>query len=590
MSKTITQNRIIFRLFDEKKTANICGNQEATGKVYIPKSITHNNQDYIIKRIENGSFAHSNIKSIEFPPDSKLQTIEANAFMHCTKFNSIIIPQSIIELQPGWCCDTKELKNITIMPGNKNFMYIDDKMIVGKNNSKSDNYDFLLFVRRDIKNVIIPSFIKIICPYSFSESIIERIEIPCHITEIGDNAFSFCQKLQQVTFESNSELHKIGRNAFAFSSIKNIIIPDNIVKIEEESFNKCMKLQKVEFTPKSELKTIERNAFCDSKIETIVFPPKLCELKDRWCHSLEYLTKVIILPNNQHFKKLNDEIIIGKTDSKIDLFDSIILVNRDVKEVIIPQNIKRIASYALAYLAITHIVIPTQVTCICERAFYDCKNLRNIEFSPDSKLKTIGSYAFYGTRIESLTIPALVSDLHNGWISRAENIKTLEIDPNNQNFRKLDDKIIVGKTDLKSDQFDSIVFVNRDVKKLTIPQNIKVIASSSFAYTPIQSISIPRSVKVICESAFFKCNLLKRIDIPEDSQLTAIDHFVLALSSITSIFIPSKVISISSTALDFTFKLKIIEFDENSDFIIKETWNINCKIIMLPVTFRSKFF
>ena len=71
------------------------------------------------------------------------------------------------ELKERWCCDTKYLKKITISPTNCQFKFIDDKYLIGKSESKNDEFDKLLFVSRDIIEISIPTNIKIISSYAF---------------------------------------------------------------------------------------------------------------------------------------------------------------------------------------------------------------------------------------------------------------------------------------------------------------------------------------------------------------------------------------------------------------------------------------
>mgnify|MGYP002472169943 CR=1 FL=1 len=87
-------------------------------------------------------------------------------------------------------------------------------MIICKTSETNENYDKIIFCRRDIKEITIPSFIKTIGSYSFSG----------------------CQQLQQNDISSNSELQTIEKYAFASSSIENIFIPSHATKMCEIIF------------------------------------------------------------------------------------------------------------------------------------------------------------------------------------------------------------------------------------------------------------------------------------------------------------------------------------------------------------------
>lgn len=172
-----TQFGLFFELNEKDQTASIIkplnptGTLYASGSITIPRSITHNFKDYIIVSINSNAFKNDkNITSIEFSEDSELLTIDQDSFLK-SSIEVISFPLSLRELKEGWCSYTKKLKNVKISPQNKNFLASEnDDFIFGKiNHSKSAEFDILLFARRDIEHVIIPSFIKCIGAHAFSE-------------------------------------------------------------------------------------------------------------------------------------------------------------------------------------------------------------------------------------------------------------------------------------------------------------------------------------------------------------------------------------------------------------------------------------
>ena len=73
---------------------------------------------------------------------------------------------------------------------NPRFKSIDDKIVIAKSSINNDNYDFVTFAVRNIKNVTIPNHIKMIGMYSFSilllmyvyNSIFQFLEIGMNIS------------------------------------------------------------------------------------------------------------------------------------------------------------------------------------------------------------------------------------------------------------------------------------------------------------------------------------------------------------------------------------------------------------------------
>ena len=56
------------------------------------------------------------------------------------------------------------------------------------------------------------------------------------------------------------------------------------------------------------------------------------------------------------------------------------------------------------------------------------------------------------------------------------------ISPINDQFIFNDDKLLLGKTDPKDDEFDMILFASCEINKNYIPSNIKVISTYAFEF------------------------------------------------------------------------------------------------------------
>lgn len=87
-------------------------------------------------------------------------------------------------------------------------------MLLYKENKDSPNYDTLVFVRRDIENLVVPDNIRI----------------------IGKYAFNKCRNLTSIEFSDKSELKIIDDYAFHSSLIKEISIPSHVQKIGKYAF------------------------------------------------------------------------------------------------------------------------------------------------------------------------------------------------------------------------------------------------------------------------------------------------------------------------------------------------------------------
>ena len=170
MKKTITiDHDIKYELFLNNFTANIIESPKARGSIFIPRTIKYKSRDYLVTSIKSYSFMNNcDLKSIDFPEDSALRSIESNSFEN-SSLERLTIPSSVKELKEGWCKRTHNLTKVTLSRSNNNFKNIGKKnqIIVGKSRIENNFYDEIVFATRDIEAVTIPRYIKRIRSYAF---------------------------------------------------------------------------------------------------------------------------------------------------------------------------------------------------------------------------------------------------------------------------------------------------------------------------------------------------------------------------------------------------------------------------------------
>lgn len=520
------QNSLIIQLNESDKTAYISGNTFTCDTILIPKTVT-GFDDYVITGFKNKSFNKSTVriinfapdsqvqffesltfanselesitipshvkeiskltfagckklKSIKFSPDSELQTIRYQAFFD-TDIESIEIPSTVTTLEEGWCSNMESLINVKIRENNKRYKNFNDQIVIGKSDINNDNYDVLVFVSRDVKELQIPSFIKIIGSYSFYKSNIEKIDLPNEITDIQSSAFQCCDQLKifeihpdsnlqnigqycfsgssiesiyipkhikkihqavflssslkSVEFAPDNELQVIGSDAFAESQITEITIPIHVREIETNAFNQCFDIIDFNIPINSELVTIRKEAFYNTPIEHLYIPSKLVNLEDGWCTFTKDLFDIKISPDNKAYKMFPEDdgqIIVGKSDLNSDVFDVLVFVCRNILYVTFPPNIKKIAPFAFTDLSITNVSIPHQITIISNSSFSDCHSLSKVEIPQNSQLQIIENEAFAGSAIESIFIPSKVKEIGDTIFSECFNLLIIEFGENSE--------------------------------------------------------------------------------------------------------------------------------------------------------------
>lgn len=294
-----------------------------------------------------------------------------------------------------------------------------------------------------------------------------------------------------------------------------------------------------------------------------------------------------------------------------------------------------IGKLSFAESSIENIVIPSNVTKICQKAFYKCKKLKIFAFESNSKIITIGKDAFRESSIDELLIPSSVRKLKSNCFSFLQ-FKNFSISNcSEKNICIYDNKYIIGKSNIYMDTYDVLYFSSFNNECNTIPSFIKRIESCyifrisdlfefpenselrfisnelidlnlekikipssdnskleefhqmSFFNCGIESLIIPSTVTIIDNYSFLSCIHLNKILIKDDSKLKIIGAEAFKNTAITSMFLPKHVINIGECAFDACKKLQIIELNDNFKKIdleiiqsfVNESYN---GIIMIP--------
>lgn len=205
-------------------------------------------------------------------------------------------------------------------------------------------------------------------------------------------------------------------------------------------------------------------------------------------------------------------------------------------KITIPSNVTEIgekAFYDCDYLL--SVVIPNSVTTIGKEAFYSCYRLKNITFSEN--LTSIGEYAF--ASLESLTdiiIPKGVTSIEKGAFS-SSNIKKLIIPEGVKN---------VGESAFSS---------CKNLKTLQIAGSVETFGDNVFSYCEnLTDVVIAKGVKIIENRMFYGCRNLSNVDMP--NTITEIGKEAFAYcTGLTNVIIPNSVKIIGGAAFKDCTKL-----------------------------------
>ncbi len=484
----------------------------------------------------------SNIKNITIP--NSITTIEEGAFQNCKILEQIVIPDSVSEIGIKCFYGCSLLKNITIP---KNLEKIPSMFA---SYSGLENLDFLK--NRNIKEIE---------PYAFSNcTSFQSITVPDTVKKIGDNCFEYCSNLTSVKLSSS--LSELPAQLFLrCAALKAITIPDSVIKIGEKCFEECTVLSSV--TLSSNLQEISYRAFYGLGSLNIVNFPSTINLIDSYAFYKTGITKVTLS---------------GAITIKSNAFDycpnltSVTFndVNSETAECILGdscfENCPKLESIRL----------PSNLVSIPNYMAYNCSTLKTVTIPQNSKITSIGRYAFYKTGITSIiipegvetiadyafmyspitsiTIPNSVKTIGNYVFENCPELETVQLSDNLENISK---SLFYGCSKLTSVNIPSKVsgignsafYKCTSLSTISIPGSVQKIDSNAFSgCTSLRTVNLSEGLLSIGNSAFSGCTSLSSINLPDG--LTTIDYYAFNnCPSLISVTLPDSITSINSNGV-----------------------------------------
>ena len=302
---------------------------------------------------------------------------------------------------------------------------------------------------------------------------VEEFTIPDGVTEIADNAFTFCDSLTTVNIPDS--VTKIGYGAFSYcTNLTSITIPDSVTTIDTHAFSHCPNLT------------------------SIIIPENVVEIGEtifEGCDNLWNITVSKTYPNLDPYRNRIKEYLIpeGTTEIEDHQFEGY----SGLSSIVIPNSVSSIGQMAFYNcLFLNELIIPDSVTTIAPKAFIDCHYLTSITI-PDS-VTSLGAEAFKTcTRLTSVTLSANLTSIEDSLFSGCHQLNSVYIPE--------------GITKIGRNAFDYCT----SLTSITLPNSLTEIGYQAFndCYS-LTSIVIPQNVTIIDQLAFSSCESLTSVTIP----------------------------------------------------------------------------
>ena len=507
--------------------------------ITIPKGVTNIG--------EYAFYECSSLESIYIP--SSVVDIAENAFGICGELESIIVEKGNTRYSSDGNC-LVDIVNKTLMLGCNN-------SVIPDNGSITTIADRAFNKCSRLESIIIPEGVVNIGEYAFKGcSSLTSIIIPDSLESIPasvfddysiiaqiENGISYLGKwvvdcetlLTQVVLRDDT----VGIAAYAFQDcelLTNVKIPDSVTSIGDYAFRGCSSL--ISISIPDSVTSIGSYAFsdCDS-LSSIAIPNSVINMD----YALGGCSAKIIWGDNVQFSNIekqfrgyeSNEIIVPNSVTSIG--DYAFSDCSSLTSIVIPDSVTSIGRAAFSGCSsLTSITIPDSVTSIGSSAFSGCSSLTSITI-PDS-VTSIGGSAFSRcSSLTSITIPDSVTSIGGSAFSRCSSLTSIVIPD--------------SVTSIGDYAFSSC----KSLKSVTI--QARAVSIGNYAFSGCDSLESATLNGVICigDSAFSECGNLSKVRLSRGLKSIGKEAFLLC-SKLTSITIPISVINIGAEAFKVYFQ------------------------------------
>lgn len=423
-----------------------------------------------------------------------------------------------------------------------------------------------------MQHVVIEEGVNSIGARAFYNSMIEDIEIPATVSEIGESAFNSCKQLKECvvpplvteikdwTFESCSsltsvrlmgEVTSIGGWAFSWSeALQQLELPESVTHIGSLAFYNCSQLD-------------------------LMLPAAVIELGDR------ALFNTATYNNENNWK--DDLLIVG---------DCLVKARGNRSEYPIPSNIRLIANNAFeGNTGLKTIVVPEGVEIIGDDVFWQCSSLHQVSL-PQTSLKFLGREAFRDcASLQEISLPEGIDEIRSWTFYDCTSLVSLSIP---ESVKRIAYDVVYNTPLLKNSQYqtngmliidDCLVATNKSwlSSVVSIPENVRLIAQEAFANTNVTEVHLPEGIRMIDDCTFSSCKNLRNIQIPLGVTKIGEQAFS-SCSSLTNVELPEGITEIGEDAFRWCRSLESINIPESTTFIGSSAFDLcsSLKSIRLP--------
>ena len=565
--------------------------------VNIPATVMDPNNQYTfnVTAIANNSTI-PNATSVTMP--NTIVLIEANAFKG-KNLRSIMIPSSVTTVEGGAFSQMAALTTINVAPGNTHF-YSNDGVLIEKigPNDWVASYP----VAKTGTEYAVPEGIYGVRTGAFQcAANLIKLTLPASLKESPSSAeftgYSSAAKLANIEVATGNTAFKSidgvlvsldGKKLIAYPNAKpgaasslpayqGVIgqpsasvykIPDGVEIVGQAAFAQVNGLTAIEL---NEVKKLEKGAFDkQTKLRNVRLGSSVDTIEEGAFGGNQNLTAFDVDLLNPNYTS-DDGVIYNADKTELVLFPG----GKGGEYTTLPTTtkIRRRAFYYNNVLAKVNFNKDLEV--IDGDAFQATTELKNITFEAPARVKSIGTFAFQGSGLTELNIPASLQTVD--WSAFGfSKLKKITVADGSQ-LQSINKEAFNGCKDLEEFTFEGSSTLNKiqkdafsgddKLKSFLIPEKVTVLERGAFnGASGLETITFkqPATMTIIGEGAFQGAQALKKIELPSTVTTISKDAFNTC-SSLTEIVVPASVTSIDPTGFQECAKLEKFTVDKNNN-------------------------
>lgn len=401
--------------------------------------------------------------------------------------------------------------------------------------------------------------------------------LDCPVTAVASGAFRDCDKILSVSLPEC--ITSIGENAFSGTTLNSDFYwPDSLQSIGNYAFEGQSDISSITFPNK--LNKIGSGAFANcSALHTVVLPESLTDIPDQCfsnCTSLaEVHLRKIIKIGNSAFEGCVSLTSVDLPETLEQIYNFAFFRCRNLTQCNIPAAVQSLAPTAYAGSGIQSYTVDPRnpmYTSVSGALFNKAGNKllsypSGLETYTLNQVDTIDTYAFYESKITTLTLPeglktinkyalyacpalqqiglpASLDSIADLAIVQCQAIKNFSVAEGSKNFTTIDGVLFnydqsaliaypngngLTMYDIPAGVTSFSFLGNRTLCQITLPNSIETIPSEAFSQCEnLQYVHIPETVHTLGNSVFANCPSLRDIVIPASVQNIGIGIFAFS--------------------------------------------------------------